>query len=55
MDATTRRMLREAGLRSPEYSSEDVGDEVDDRLTNPENQQAHYEATISRRLKKVLK
>jgi hypothetical protein len=39
MDATTRKMLKEAGLRTPEYSScSDQGEsELDDRLINPKN------------------
>jgi hypothetical protein len=57
MDATTRRMLKEAGLRTPDYSScSEEGDSgIDEQLLNPSNQQAHYEATINHRLKKVLK
>ena len=61
MDATTRRMLREAGLKTPEQSSCSEYDDSDNammieqRLQNPTSQKAHYEATLDRRLKKALK
>ena len=40
MDATTQRMLKEAGLRTPDYSScsDDAGSGIDEQLLNPRNQ-----------------
>ena len=59
MDATTRRMLREAGLKTPDQSSPSEYDDsdcvIEQRLQNPSSQLAHYEATLDRRLKKALK
>lgn len=59
MDATTRRMLREAGLKTPEQSScseyDDSDCVIEQRLQNPSSQKAHYEATLDMRLKKALK